>query len=200
MQYSFELEQKRTILLQGDPYEEVSYYPHAIKEDYFELLKHEIPWEEREITIYGKTHPVPRLSAWFGPYDYTYSSITMRAQEFSLTLKIIKESIEKITGETFNSVLCNYYRDGNDYVAWHADNEDELGKNPSIASVSFGASRIFSLRQRQTKKLLKIELENQSLLVMKGAVQHNWLHQLNKSKRALGPRINLTFRSIHPSI
>ena len=116
---------------------------------------------------------------------------------FTPTLFEIKSKIEKQINLNFTSCLLNLYRDGNDSNGWHADNEKELGLNPTIASVSFGAERIFQMKHRNSKKeKVKINLTNGSLLVMKGRTQHHWLHQIPKTKKEVGERINLTFRII----
>ena len=116
---------------------------------------------------------------------------------FTPTLFEIKSKIEKQINLNFTSCLLNLYRDGNDSNGWHADNEKELGLNPTIASLSFGAERIFQMKHRNSKKeKVKINLTNGSLLVMKGRTQHHWLHQIPKTKKEVGERINLTFRII----
>ena len=123
----------------------------------------------------------------------------MDAKPWTKNLLKIKQSIEPLVGISFNSVLINYYRDGKDRVAWHSDDEKELGKNPVIASVSLGADRKFKLRHKKYKlNHLKHEviLQNGSLLLMKGTTQHNWLHEIPRTARPIGPRINLTFRVI----
>ena len=121
----------------------------------------------------------------------------MFPKPLSLVLKKIKTRIEEVSEVKFNTVLLNLYRDGSDSNGWHSDDEPELGRNPVIASLSFGAERVFQLRNKSDKSLRKnILLEDGSLLLMKGATQHNWQHQIPKSKKITRPRINLTFRSI----
>ena len=165
----------------------------------FEKLKNEIPWRQDNITVFGKTHPQPRLTALFGNEGkpYSYSNIVMQPNAWNPLLMFIKNEIEEICQGNFTTVLLNYYRDGKDSNGWHADNEKELGRNPVIASVSFGAERFFHLQHNTIKEQkLKINLENGSLLIMKGSTQHFWKHQIPKTAAAIGPRINLTFRII----
>lgn len=165
----------------------------------FERLKADIPWQQDNITVFGKTHPQPRLTALFGNEGkpYSYSNIVMHPHHWNPLLVFIKEEIENVCPENFTTVLLNYYRDGKDSNGWHADNEKELGRNPIIASVSFGAERSFHLQHNTSKEQkLKIILEHGSLLIMKGATQHFWKHQIPKTAKEIGSRINLTFRII----
>ena len=164
-------------------------------------LAEEIPWVQNKIKFYGKESLVPRLESWHGDegMSYTYSGIKMDAKPWTKNLLMIKESIEPIAKTTFNSVLINYYRDGKDRVAWHSDDEKELGKNPVIASVSLGAERKFKLRHKEYKENQlqhEIFLQNGSLLLMSGSTQHHWLHEIPRTAKPIGPRINLTFRVI----
>lgn len=166
---------------------------------YFNTLKTKIEWQEDDITIFGKTYKQPRLTALFGENNqpYSYSNITMHPQPFTEELKIIKQKIELLSKEIFNTVLLNLYRNGNDSNGWHADNEKELGKHPVIASVTFGEERPFHFKHRKLKEERhKIILEHGSLLIMKGAMQEHWLHQIAKTKKTIGERINLTFRKL----
>jgi alkylated DNA repair dioxygenase AlkB len=162
-------------------------------------LKATIAWKQETIKMYGKLLNTPRLTAWYGDNTKTYafSGNKYDPSPWTLELLFIKQRVEQAAGMAFNSVLLNDYRNGNDSVAWHADDEPELGINPVIASVSFGQLRRFEVRHKQDHKLKHaVELENGSLLIMKGDLQHNWEHQVPKSKKAMGERINLTFRVI----
>lgn len=185
------------------PDAEIEYYPNFFEahrsNDFFEKLQREIPWQQDDITVYGKTHPQPRLTALFGNEGkpYSYSNIVMQPNAWNPLLMFIKNEIEDIVAENFTTVLLNFYRDGKDSNGWHADNERELGRNPVIASVSFGAERSFHLQHNTIKEQkLKITLEHGSLLLMKGTTQHFWKHQIPKTAKPIGPRINLTFRII----
>ncbi|HTK22300.1 MAG TPA: alpha-ketoglutarate-dependent dioxygenase AlkB [Mucilaginibacter sp.] len=158
-----------------------------------------IPWIQEDIVMYGKLLKTPRLTAWYGDKnkDYIYSGTKHYPNPWTKELLQIKERIEPIAGVKFNSVLLNYYRDANDSVAWHSDDEYELGVNPIIASVSFGQVRRFDIRHKHDRdQKYSIYLEDGSLLIMKGNLQHNWVHQIPKSTKALKARVNLTFRVI----
>jgi alkylated DNA repair dioxygenase AlkB len=164
-------------------------------------LKDEIEWTQNTIRFYGKESLVPRLEAWYGDpgKSYAYSGIHMDPKPWTKELITIKQTIEPLAGVVFNSVLINYYRDGKDRVAWHSDDEKELGKNPVIGSVSLGAERKFKLRHKHHKiNGLKHEimLRDGSFLLMKGATQHHWMHEIPRTAKPIGPRINLTFRII----
>jgi alkylated DNA repair dioxygenase AlkB len=165
----------------------------------FKKLIHEIPWQQDEIKVFGKIHPQPRLTALFGDegIGYSYSSIKMESHPWNQTLQKIKKQVEELTQSNFNIVLLNYYRDGKDSNGWHADNEKELGTNPVIASLSFGCERSFQLKHNSVKNLKKnIVLEHGSLLLMQGTTQHFWKHQIPKTAKPIGARLNLTFRFI----
>ena len=185
------------------PDAEIEYYPNFFDgnraNELFEKLKAEVPWQQDTITLFGKTHPQPRLTALFGNEGkpYSYSNIVMQPHHWNPLFMFIKNEIEETCHEHFTTVLLNYYRDGKDSNGWHADNEKELGRNPVIASVSFGAERYFHLQHNTIKEQkLKIKLEHGSLLIMKGTTQHFWKHQIPKTAKPIGPRINLTFRII----
>ncbi len=168
---------------------------------YFKVINTDTKWQHDDITVYGKTYKQPRLTALFGNLNqsYGYSNIVMYPQPFTSTLQSIKEKVEKNSDHEFNTLLINLYRDGNDSNGWHADNEKELGKNPIIASVSFGETRPFHFKHRSFKdQRHKINLQHGSLLIMRGEMQHFWLHQIAKTKKKIQPRINLTFRKLIP--
>lgn len=156
----------------------------------------ETAWRAESVTLWGKTFLQPRLTAWHGDKEYTYSGLRLDPLPFTPLQLIVKQAVEAATGYHFNSLLLNYYRDGRDSMGMHSDDEAELGPDPVIASVSFGEARTFIMRHRRTKKTLKLVLNSGSLLLMRGKTQHNWLHGINKSTRRMGPRINLTFRQI----
>ncbi|MFV5688994.1 alpha-ketoglutarate-dependent dioxygenase AlkB family protein [Flavobacterium sp. ZT3R25] len=185
------------------PDAEIIYYPAFFNKEeadkiYDELL-HEIPWQQDEIRVFGKIHPQPRLTALYGNEGkpYSYSNIKMQPHPWNSLLQKIKSRIESVCDTTFTSVLLNQYRDGKDSNGWHADNEKELGINPVIASVSFGAERTFQLKHNSDKDQKKsIVLDHGSLLLMKGTTQHFWKHQIPKTTKPIGTRINATFRVI----
>lgn len=166
---------------------------------YLTALQKGIAWTQESIKIFGRDVMQPRLTAWYGDPDkvYSYSGITMKPLLWTADLKSIKEKTEHITGHAYNSCLLNLYRDGNDSMGWHRDNEKELGPEPVIASVSFGAARTFLFRNYENKKeQVALELRSGEVLLMKGTTQTFWQHALPKRKAVTGTRINLTFRNI----
>ncbi|WP_367063086.1 alpha-ketoglutarate-dependent dioxygenase AlkB [Algibacter sp. 2305UL17-15] len=182
---------------------DIVYYPNFFNtkeaDIYFNDLLTNIKWQQDKITVYGKTYNQPRLTAFFGTNNkpYSYSNIIMHPQQFEDELLTIKNTIKNELNINFTSCLANLYRDGKDSNGWHSDNEKELGKNPIIASVSLGAERVFHLKHKQDKTLReKITLKHGSLLLMQGLTQENWLHQVPKTRKNIGQRINLTFRII----
>ena len=156
----------------------------------------ETAWRSESITLWGKQFLQPRLTAWYGDASYTYSGLTMEALPFTPLLAEIKHAVEQASGRAFNSVLLNYYRNERDSMGMHSDDEAELGTEPAIASVSFGATRTFILRHKRNKRTVRVDLTDGSLLLMAGATQSNWSHGINKGTAPKGPRINLTFRFI----
>ena len=188
------------------PDAEIRYIPHflpaSLANTYFDDLFHHIPWRQDPITVFGKTHHQPRLTSLHAHTldSYSYSGIVMTPQPMTQTLQCIENRIYQLCDESFTTVLLNLYRDGKDSNGWHADDEAELGKNPVIASLSLGAPRFFHLRHNQDpKQRYKLLLEHGSLLLMGGETQHHWKHQVAKTAKKVGPRINLTFRKIFHS-
>ncbi|MDX1978156.1 MAG: alpha-ketoglutarate-dependent dioxygenase AlkB [Pseudanabaenaceae cyanobacterium bins.68] len=165
----------------------------------FRVLLDETKWRQDKMNVYGKQIDLPRKTAWYGDRDkvYTFSGIQLHPEPWTKTLQLIKQRIEDVSDTSFNSVLLNLYRDGNDGISWHTDAESELGENPIIGSVSFGGTRKFMFRHRFDKEVkTEIELTHGSFLLMGGETQHFWQHQVPKSKKKVEPRINLTFRVI----
>lgn len=169
----------------------------------FHQLFHDVPWMQDDIIMFGRKLPVPRLSAWFGDADaaYSYSGIEMVIHPWTELLAEMRDAMQSLAAPfgsaRFNSVLVNLYRDGNDGVAWHADDEPELGREPLIVSVSLGASRAFQLRRRDDASVrCDLELHHGDVVVMHGLTQALWLHQVPKTAKVVGPRVNLTFRSV----
>lgn len=167
---------------------------------YFAHLQTQVPWRVEQIVAYGKELPIPRLTAWYGDPNatYTYSRIHNVPLPWSDTLNQLRARVEAAAKHTFNGVLLNMYRDGNDSISWHSDNEREFGDRPVIASLTFGATRKFRLRHKYRKDLdvVELPLEDGSLLIMAGDTQRFWEHEIRKSKTVTGPRINLTFRRV----
>lgn len=160
----------------------------------------EIPWRQERITLFGKTHLQPRLLCWMGDpgRTYAYSGKRHDPEPWHPLVADLRGHVEDAAGERFNSVLLNLYRDGNDSMGFHADDEPELGDRPVIASLSFGAERVMHFRHRhdRTMPAQRIPLPDGSLLVMHGDCQANWKHAIPKTRKAIGPRVNLTFRRI----
>ncbi len=184
------------------PYKaEVYFYPKLFSADaqhyYFQLLE-ETPWKQMPIKIFGREVMQPRLTAWYGDRSYAYSGLKLDPLPWTVSLLEVKQKVEQISKCTFNSALLNLYRDGKDSMGWHRDNEKNLGKDPVIASVSFGATRKFQLRDYATKSdLITLQLSNGSLLIMSGETQQYWEHAVPKTSVQLPPRINITFRHVH---
>ena len=189
------------------PDADLEYFPSLFPEKQatrlLNALLNNVEWVQNTIRFYGKESLVPRLEAWYGDAgkSYAYSGIRMDPKPWIKELLEIKKAIEPLASTRFNSVLINYYRDGRDRVAWHSDDEKELGPNPVIGSVSLGAERKFKLRHKDHKQNAnygEVILSHGSLLVMKGETQRFWKHEIPRTARPIGKRINLTFRVIKP--
>ena len=166
-----------------------------------ELLKKlisDLPWESMAIKMFGKDITIPRLQCWVGDKgcDYKYSGKKLNRQDWTADLIMIREKIYKELNIDFNSVLVNYYRDGKDSMGWHSDNERELGPNPTIASISLGSERDLVFRNKVNKEVLPIPQTHGCLILIDGKTQKNWQHAIKKTRKVIGPRINLTFRNI----
>jgi len=174
------------------------FYETKIASSFFKTLLETIKWEQQSMNIYGRIIPFPRLTTWYGDTDkpYSFSGITLQPHPWTPSLLEIKKQVETKSSTRFNSVLLNRYRSGSDSISWHTDAEKELGENPVIASVNFGAERTFQLKHKDTKERIDIVLKHGSLLIMKGELQHYWKHQIPKTKKPVKERINLTFRLI----
>jgi alkylated DNA repair dioxygenase AlkB len=156
----------------------------------------ETPWRADTIVVYGKRYLQPRLTAWYGSASYTYSGLTLQALPMTPLLRALQAAVERVTGQRYNSVLLNYYRNGADSMGMHSDDEPELGPQPVIASLSFGGTRRFVLRHKRLGKTLRLDLTDGSLLLMAGSLQAHWQHGINKSATMTAPRVNLTFRHV----
>lgn len=166
---------------------------------YFNCLLSTIEWENDKAIIFGKTIITKRKVAWYGDtnFEYTYSNTTKQALAWTKELLELRQVVEKKTGESFNSCLLNLYHNGDEGMAWHSDAEKDLKKNGTIGSLSFGAERKFAFKHKKTKETISLFLEHGSLLTMKDATQTNWLHRLPPTKRIIGSRVNLTFRTMN---
>ncbi|WP_203257367.1 alpha-ketoglutarate-dependent dioxygenase AlkB family protein [Hyunsoonleella ulvae] len=182
---------------------DITYYPNFFDKKeadlYFKNLKTETEWQQDKIKVFGKVYDQPRLTSFFATnkVPYSYSNITMYPKPFKGSILKIKTVIETELNICFTSCLANLYRDGKDSNGWHADDEKSLGEKPIIASLTFGEERPFHFKHKKDKLLKeKIVLKHGSVLLMQGFTQKNWLHQIPKTTRQIGPRINLTFRII----
>lgn len=180
----------------------VNYHGKVLKQkealNYYERLLDTIEWKNDEAVIFGKHIITKRKAAWYGDsgYLYTYSNITKQALAWTKELLELKHITEEITGVTYNSCLLNLYHNGDEGMAYHSDDEKSLGRNATIASLSFGAERKFLFKHKKTNEITSLVLENGSLLVMKDTTQTHWLHRLPTTKKITRPRINLTFRTM----
>lgn len=164
-------------------------------------LQAQTPWDRPEVFVHGRAHPVPRLLAWYGDAHcaYRYSGLLHQPLPWTALLSTIRARVQEAAGQALNGVLLNYYRDGQDSMGWHSDDETVLGRNPLIVSLNLGGPRRFDLRRKgQTRIEHSLVLGHGSLLVMAGTTQHYWQHQVAKTRAACAPRINLTFRYLRP--
>ena len=166
----------------------------ATSTEHLHALLADVDWEEQRFTIYGRTMPMPRLIAMYGPVGYSYSGVVHPPRPLSPRLDAIRGRVEDATGLEFNSVLANLYRDGHDSVGWHRDSDYAHGGQPDIASVSFGATRRFELRDEHGRTRAAVDLDSGSLLLITGDAVARWWHRVPKTRHAAGPRVNLTFR------
>ena len=185
------------------PYDgDVRYYGKILgieqAQHYYEKLVTTIAWKNDEAIVFGKHIITDRKVALYGDaaYNYSYSKINKQALIWTKELLELKKIAEENTNVKFNSCLLNLYHNGQEGMAYHSDNEKTLGKNNTIASLSFGAERNFLFKHKTSKQTVSVMLERGSLLVMQGETQTNWLHRLPKTKKVLTPRVNLTFRTI----
>ena len=157
-----------------------------------------LPWESTVIKMFGRKTKIPRLQCWIGDEgcNYKYSGKKLNRQSWTKDLTMIREKIYKEFKIDFNSVLVNYYRDGKDSMGWHSDDEKELGHNPTIASISFGSERDLVFKNKISKETLSIAQVHGCLILIDGKTQKNWQHSIKKTRKVIGPRINLTFRNI----
>jgi alkylated DNA repair dioxygenase AlkB len=164
----------------------------------FAQLRNNLLWQQGNIVLFGKSYLIPRMESFhsLNGEKYAYSGKTLITQPFDEVLLQVKNRIDLISNYFYNSVLINLYRNGMDSNGWHSDNEKELGQNPIIASLSIGATRRFELLHNSKKERLKFDLANGDLIIMGGALQHHWKHQIPKQPKIYDPRINLTFRKI----
>lgn len=180
---------------------QASWLSEPMASQYLDQLLAQTPWQQPQVRVYGKKYPVPRLMAWYGDAgaSYGYSGLRHQPLPWTQLLARLRQQVEQACSHAFNGVLLNLYRDGQDANGWHSDDEPELGSCPLIASVSLGAARRFDLRRRDgSGQRISLELAHGSLLVMAGATQQYWQHQIARTNRVREPRLNLTFRYVQP--
>ena len=177
---------------------EKNFFNQVDSNELLKKLKSDLPWESMVIKMFGKDITIPRLQCWVGDKgcDYKYSGKKLNRQNWTTDLIMIREKIYKELNIDFNSVLVNYYRDGMDSMGWHSDDEKELGPNPTIASISLGSERDLVFRNKINKEVLPIPQTHGCLILIDGKTQKNWQHAIKKTRKVIGPRINLTFRNI----
>lgn len=170
----------------------------SVLDSWHESCLTKINWEEGEIKIFGKTHKIPRLQAWYSDHgiNYSYSGKALNQNIWNDELLEIKILVESVCKSTFNSVLANLYRNGSDSMGLHADDEKELGLKPTIASLSLGEEREIVFKHKYDGSSLRLPQYHGQLLVMYGDTQKYWKHEIKKTKKLKKPRINLTFRNI----
>ena len=189
---------KNLLPIDGALFYEQGFLESNISLNYITQLLKEVNFKNDESIVFGKHYFMNRLVGWVGerPFSYGYAQIKRKAEPWSKNVLKLKRLVENATGTQYNSCLLNYYPSGEDGMGWHADNEKELGINPTIASLSLGATRKFSFKHNTTKQKIDVQLKNGSLLLMTGEIQHFWKHALPKTKKIKTPRMNLTFRNI----
>lgn len=158
-------------------------------------LTNELAWEQRELVIYGRPVLTPRLTCWVGPEAYRFSGGTEPAHPWHPALALLRDRLTENLGEAFNSVMANQYRDGQDSIGAHKDNEAQLDRQPVIASINLGASRDFVAKHDRTGERQVFSLGHGDLVVMSGRSQLDWTHAVPKRARVTEPRINLTYRN-----
>lgn len=174
------------------------FYSRTASDSLLMTLLNGLDWQTEDLFIFGKWVRAPRLMSWHGEPEacYKYSGVYHKPKPWTEALFLLKQQIEQVCQTNFNSVLANLYRNGQDSMGCHADDEPELGTNPTIASFSVGDERLFKLHHKTSKQTLNITLRHGDLLVMGGLCQQHWLHSIPKTKKTKSPRINLTYRHI----
>ena len=182
---------------------DLRYFPRWVDADladgWLSELSTQTPWSQPQIKLYGRSIAVPRLVAWYGDADahYRYFGFTHEPLAWTPLLADIRQRVQQQVGQRLNGVLLNYYRDGQDAMGWHSDDERELGQQPLVVSLNLGATRRFDFRRKGASRIeYSISLEHGSLLVMSGLTQHYWQHQIARTRKVRAPRLNLTFRQI----
>lgn len=174
------------------------FYSPAESTQIFQSLQQDHDWPENRYSFGGRQFVLPRLQTWHADNGirYSYSNNLLETRTWTPLLLSIRSKVEAFLAGSFNAVLVNYYRDGDDHVGWHADDEPELGEKPLIASLTFGAERHFEFKHKRSAESGHLVLRNGSLLIMQPAFQHHWLHSVPMATGVCCGRINLTFRQV----
>ncbi|WP_417663440.1 alpha-ketoglutarate-dependent dioxygenase AlkB family protein [Pseudomonas sp.] len=170
-----------------------------LADQWLQAIHQQTPWQQPLVNVFGRVHPVPRLLAWYGDegIGYRYSGLYHAPLPWTPLLAEIRARLSASVGQPLNGLLLNYYRDGQDSMGWHSDDEAELGRNPIVVSLSLGGSRRFDLRRKGQQRIEhSLQLDHGSLLVMRATTQHYWQHQIAKTRKPCAPRLNLTFRYV----
>lgn len=189
---------KNILPVDGELYLEKGFYQQSEASQLFTLLLDTLAWQQEQIFLYGRWVKVPRLMCWYGDKnaEYQYSGVNHQPLPWIEPLLSVKQKIQGFYPCIFNSVMANLYRNGADSMGCHADDEEELGLNPVIASLSLGESRLLKFRHQKSEEVLDVVLGHGDLLLMAGEIQHHWRHELPKTKKLKTERVNLTFRRI----
>jgi alkylated DNA repair dioxygenase AlkB len=176
------------------------FYDAAECEHIYRQLRDGHRWPDNRYVVAGRQFILPRLQTWHADpgIRYSYSNNLLETRSWTPLLSEIRTRVETQLNFQFNSVLVNLYRNGNDYVGWHSDNEPELGEQPFIASMTFGMERQFEFRHKKSSETGRLLLGSGTLLIMQPSFQHDWLHSLAIDEKVTEGRINLTFRKVIP--
>lgn len=166
--------------------------------DLFYYLQQNLCWQQPNVTVYNKTGPIPRLQCFISEnnIEYGYSHSKLIVEPWPDVLLAMRKRLERHLKQPFNSLLVNYYRDGNDTMGWHSDDEAELGHQPTIVCISLGAERVLKLKHKASNKITDLKLRSGSCLIMSGNSQRDYQHAITKQTTLAHPRISLTFRLI----
>ncbi|MFI8479581.1 alpha-ketoglutarate-dependent dioxygenase AlkB family protein [Pseudomonas sp. NPDC078700] len=185
------------------PGAELDFHPQwlsaELADQWLAKIYQQTPWQQPQVNLFGRRHPVPRLLAWYGDegVGYRYSGLYHAPLPWTPLLAEVRAQLAAFVGQPLNGLLLNYYRDGQDSMGWHSDDEAELGPNPIVVSLSLGGSRRFDLRRKGQQRIEhSLQLDHGSLLVMRATTQHYWQHQIAKTRKPCAPRLNLTFRYV----
>ncbi|MCH1925278.1 alpha-ketoglutarate-dependent dioxygenase AlkB [Shewanella sp. C32] len=182
------------------PWRHIPQYLSAKQQQLLRAEAASYPFERPTLTVFGKQHLIPREQAWFADAgcNYLYSGLMICAQPWPHYLSRLRQQLEREFNQPFNGVLVNHYRDGQDKMGWHSDDEPEMVAGSLVISLSIGAARDFDIRHKQRPERHRIPLASGDMLVMQPAMQQHWQHSLPQRKKIASDRLNLTFRQLIP--